>query len=591
MEYRFDLRSEIPVRACVVRDGPDDNVLVLLMHHIAGDGASMAPLTRDLVMACATRAEGREPAWEPLPVQYADYTLWQRRLLGDVSDPGSVVSKQLAYWREELEGVPQPLALPTDRPRPARASYQGETIGFVVGAELADAVERLAREHGATAPIVFQAALAVLLSRLGAGDDVAIGSPIAGRTDQDLDDLIGFFVNNWVLRADLYGHKSFAQVVDEVRDKALGAYANQDLPFERLVELLNPERSSAYHPLFQVMFVWHKDIWPELTSPGLTFEPYMNLDEGIPVAKFDLTVTLTEAGGENGEIRGYLEYATDLFDRATVERLAVRFVRVLEQVLATPDVAVTAVDVLDPAERRQVLVDWNDTAREAAPLTLPQAFAAQAARTPGAPAVVGADATLTYAELDARSDRLAASLAHWGAGPEMLVALAIPQSADMIVALLAALKAGAGYLPLDLDYPSERIEFIFADAKPVLVLATAESVPQVPGTDIPVRTIEEALATEVPAADLTGPRTTAGLAYVMYTSGSTGMPKGVAVTHADVVALAHGPSVRRAGTRARPLVAGVRRHHVRDLGAAAVRWLRGRGPARETSTRSCSASW
>ncbi|WP_210748772.1 non-ribosomal peptide synthetase, partial [Actinomadura latina] len=538
LAYRFDLRAEIPVRARVLQDGPDENVLVLLMHHIAGDGASMAPLTRDLVAAYAARAEGREPDWPPLPVQYADYTLWQRRLLGEVSDPGSLASTQLEHWRRELEGVPQPLALPTDRPRPARPSYRGGTVEFAIGAELAGGVAELARERGATAPIVLQSALAVLLSRLGAGDDVAIGSPIAGRTDQDLDDLVGFFVNDWVLRADLSGHKSFEQVVDAVRDKALAAYGNQDLPFERLVELLNPERSTAYHPLFQVMFVWHKDIWPELSAPGLTFEPHMNMAEGNQVAKFDLTVTLTEAGGESGAIRGYLEYAVDLFDRCTAERFAARFVRVLEQALAAPGAAVTAIEVLDPAERRQVLVEWNATAHGAVPRTVPEVFAEQAARTPEAAAVVCADTTLTYAELDARSGRLAARLAGWGAGPETLVALAVPRSADMVVAVLAVLKAGAGYLPLEVDHPRERIEFVLADAGPVLVLAAAESVPALPATGVPVRTIEDAETATVADTGPAGPCSPSGLAYVMYTSGSTGVPKGVAVTHADVVALA-----------------------------------------------------
>ncbi|WP_371476527.1 amino acid adenylation domain-containing protein [Kitasatospora sp. NBC_00315] len=536
LAYCFDLRAEIPIRGRLLRDGTEVGVLVLVLHHIAGDGASMAPLARDLLAAYAARAAGRAPEFTPLPVQYADYTLWQRALLGDENDPESPAAVQLDHWQRELEGVPQPLALPTDRPRPVRASHRGATVGFAVAAELAAAVRRLAREHGATTPIVLQSALVVLLSRLGAGEDVAIGSPIAGRTDQDLDALVGFFVNNWVLRADLSGHTSFAALVDDVRDRALAAYAHQDLPFERLVELLNPERSSSYQPLFQVVFVWNEGLFPRMELPGLTLTPHMDMTEGARTAKFDLTLTLSEADGESG-FEGFLEYALDLFDRSTAEQLAARFVRVLEQVTATPEAAVAGVEVLDPAERRRVLTDWNDTARDTQTVPVPELFAAQVARTPDAPAVTCGDTTLSYAELDARSDRLAAALTAWGAGPETLVGIAARRSAELLVAQLAVLKAGAGYLPLDVEYPRERLEFVLADARPVLVLATEDAAALVPQAGVPVRTLQEAEATDS-AAKPAGPVAVSNLAYVMYTSGSTGTPKGVAVTHADIVALA-----------------------------------------------------
>ncbi|MGW0860521.1 non-ribosomal peptide synthetase, partial [Streptomyces sp. NPDC002690] len=409
-------------------------------------------------------------------------------------------------------------------------------------AELAAAVRRLARQHGATTPIVLQAALAVLLSRLGAGEDVTIGSPIAGRTDQDLGPLVGFFVNNWVLRADLSGRTSFAELVDQVRDRALAAYAHQDLPFERLVELLNPERSTAYQPLFQVVFVWNEGLFPSLELPGLTLTPHQDMTEGARIAKFDLTLTLSEADGGSG-FEGYLEYALDLFDRTTAEQLAARFVRVLRQVTATPGAAVAGVEVLEAAERQRVLTEWNDTARGTQAVPVPELFAEQVARTPDAPAVTCGDTTLSYAELDTRSDRIAAALTAWGAGPETLVGLAAPRSAELLVAQLAVLKAGAGYLPLDVDYPRERLEFVLADARPVLVLATGDAAALLPLTGVPVRTLEQAEQAEqagpagvppVPAC----PVAASNLAYVMYTSGSTGLPKGVAVTHADIVALA-----------------------------------------------------
>ncbi|MEV4341497.1 condensation domain-containing protein, partial [Streptomyces sp. NPDC049590] len=330
--HRFDLSAEAPVRAELLRCGAEEHVLALTLHHSAADGESMGPLVRDLSTAYAARLAGREPAWDELPVQYADYTLWQREVLGDENDPESELSAQLAYWTQELAGAPQPLNLPADRPRPPVPTHDGGLVEF--GIEPADwaAVQELARAHDASAPMVLQAVLAVLLGRLGCGEDISIGSPIAGRTDEELADLIGFFVNTWVLRVDLSGNPTFREVLGRVRSKALAAYDHQDAPFDLLVEALNPERSSAYHPLFQVMFAWQDTSRIPFELPGVRAEL-----EPVPThtAKFDLDFSFGLDASGHG-LSATLEYATDLFDRGSVEALVGRFVRVLRQVVADP---------------------------------------------------------------------------------------------------------------------------------------------------------------------------------------------------------------------------------------------------------------
>ena len=537
--YEFALESEIPIRVSLLGCGPDEYVLVMLMHHIAGDGASMVPLAGDLTVAYAARAEGQEPAWEPLPVQYADYTLWQQRLLGDASDPGSLVSAQLRYWREELAGAPQPLTLPTDRPRPARPSYRGDTVEFLIAPELATGAEALARRHGATVPMVLQAAYAVMLSRLGAGEDVTMGSPIANRTDEDLGGLIGYFANNWVLRVDLSGDRSFEQLVDQVRDKALAAYDNQDVPFERLVELLNPERSTAYHPLFQVAFVWNKDVLPTVTSSDLevSVEPTPN-----ETSKFDLTLRLIEDEATGGPaLHGSVEYAMDLFDRDTIERLAARFVRVLEQVLADPGVSVRTVGVLSADELSMVAGgEWNDTAVQVPETVLPEVFETVAAASPDAIAVVAGSESLTYGELDARANALAFELISRGAGPDVVVAVATGRTVDLVVGLLAVCKAGGTYLPIDPRYPGPRMEYVLNDARPLVIVTDHETDRALPAVDVPRMYLED----ERPAADRApsdtdriGRLLPEHLAYVIYTSGSTGEPKGVGVSLHSVTSL------------------------------------------------------
>ncbi|AXK36802.1 hypothetical protein DVA86_33920 [Streptomyces armeniacus] len=351
--YTFDLSAEIPVRTTLFRHAPDQYVLLLLVHHIASDGESMAPLARDLAAAYTARHEGTEPGWPELPVQYTDYTLWQRELLGDENDPDSVLSEQVRYWREELAGVPQPLRLPTDRPRPPAASHRGGVVRFPIDPELLAAVEELARDREVTVPMVMQAALGVLLHHLGGGDDIAIGSTIAGRTDDELAELVGFFVNTWVLRADLSATPTFDQVLTQVQRKALAAYDSQDAPFERLVELLNPERSTAYHPLFQTMFTWENEAWLDLELPGVTGR----LEAvSTPTAKFDLEFNYFKDPDRPGMLC-YLEYATDLFDHATAEAIGARYLRLLDAVVTEPGRPVALADLLDAGERERVLVE------------------------------------------------------------------------------------------------------------------------------------------------------------------------------------------------------------------------------------------
>ncbi|MEV5470214.1 amino acid adenylation domain-containing protein [Streptomyces griseoincarnatus] len=508
----FDLGTDLPLRTTVVQVAPQEHVLVFSFHHIAADGASMAPFLRDLMSAYAARHQGNAPQWEPLAVQYKDYTLWQQQLLGDEDDPESVVAQQLAYWRKELAAIPQPLQLPLDRPRPSAASHRGGEVPFELAPELVSRLQKLAVDHGATGPMVAQAALAVLLNKLGAGEDLPIGSPIEGRADEQLDDLIGFFVNTWVLRADLSKNPSFADLLEQVRDKALAAYDNQDIPFERLVEVLNPERSTAYQALFQTVLGW-QFVWPDLEMPDLQVTP---LPAVTGTAKFDLFFNVVPKA--SGGAHGLLEYATDLFDHTTAVSVVDRFVRVLEQVLEDPTVPVGAVDVLAPDERDLLVRRLNDTVRPVAADTLPGAFEAQVERAPDRLALIGEKESLTYGELNRRANRLAHWLVEQGAGPERLVAVRIPRSVDLIVAVHAALKAGAAYLPVGTELPEDRVRHLLDDAKPLLVLD--EELPDVSG--YPETNPERELSPD-------------NTAYVIYTSGSTGAPKGVQVEHRAVM--------------------------------------------------------
>ncbi|MCL7424758.1 amino acid adenylation domain-containing protein [Streptomyces sp. YS415] len=534
VRYPFDVAVEPPLRAELFALGPAEHVLVIAIHHIAADGWSLTPLARDLATAYTARSQGRTPDWAPLPVRYTDYALWQRRLL---SEPDGVLASQLDHWRETLAGLPEELTLPYDRPRPAVASHSGARVRLTIDPELHTALTELARRSGASLFMVLHAGLAALLTKLGAGTDVPVGSVIAGRNDEALDDLVGFFVNTLVLRTDTSGDPAFTRLLERVRRSALAAYAHQDTPFEQVVEALAPPRSPARHPLFQVALSLDADEGAVLRLPGLEASP---LAVPTETAKFDLDIGVYEKRSAQGACLGLhatLDYATDLFDHATVEDLAARWVRLLQAVVRDPDRPLSHLDVLSATERRHLL---HDPGRPAvATGTIPELFHARVRAAPDAVAVVAEDVTSTYGELNARANRLAHALTARGVGPEDVVAVALPRSHDLVVALLAVLKAGAAYLPLDPEYPPPRLTAMVADAKPVLLLTdTATAVaPGTPTLLLGTPETEQALK-GLPDSDPVTRLSPGHPAYVIYTSGSTGAPKGVVARHASVANLA-----------------------------------------------------
>ncbi|NDV10978.1 AMP-binding protein, partial [Rhodococcus sp. IEGM 248] len=529
----FDLSADIPLRAGLFREAPDRHVLVLVVHHIAADGWSMTPLAADVMVAYAARAAGHAPTWAPLPVQYADYTLWQRELLGSEDDPNSLSATQIAHWQAALTGVPQLIELPTDRTRPAEMSHRGERVEFTIPADVHGRLVDLAQSTGTTPFMVTHAALAVLLRRLGAGSDIVIGSPVAGRGEEALDHLVGMFVNTLVLRTIVDPGDTFGDVLARTRDADLAAFQHGDVPFERLVEVLGPARSSAHHPLFQVMLTFQNTANTRVELDGLEVEA---AEIDVHVAKFDLQLTVVEQFDSAGAPAGLavqLSYATDLFDEDTAVSIGERFGRLLDVVVDNPPIVVGDIDLLD-VDERSALTAANATHHPVPADTLVSLFAAQAAATPDAVALVFEDRWLTYAEFDQRTDRLARYLIRSGVGPESVVAVGMRRSIDLLVAIYAIVKAGAAYLPIDPDHPAERTAYVLDTAQPVCVL-TRSADDTTFTTAAPVVNTDTLDLPDEDSAPISTALTADNTAYVIFTSGSTGRPKGVAVTHGAIV--------------------------------------------------------
>ncbi|MCP2280444.1 amino acid adenylation domain-containing protein [Nocardia amikacinitolerans] len=535
----FDVTAEVPVRATLLRSGREF-VLAMVVHHIAGDGFSGGPLTRDLAAAYVARAIGRAPAWTPLPVQYADYALWQRALLGSEDQPGSMAAEQIAYWREALAGLPDQLELPRDRPRPAVQSFAGGTVPLRIEPATHAALAELARANNATLFMVVHTALAVLLARLSGTDDIAIGTPVAGRGEAVLDDLIGMFVNTLVFRTRVDPDSSFTELLARQRDTDLQAFAHADIPFERLVEVLNPARSTARHPLFQVGLSFQNLADARIELPRLTVAAW---ETDRQLSQFDLHVIVADsydADGAPAGIGGVFTYAADLFDESTVRGFVDRFVRVLDAVAADAAVPVGAIDLLAPEENARILTTWNDTAHQVdTRAMLVSLLDATVAATPESVALVAGDGGRTsYAELDARVNRLARYLISLGVGPESRVALALRRSVDLVVAMYAVSKAGGAYVPVDPDQPAQRSEYILETAAPVCVLTDADAdfttsaAPVVRLDRLDLSAVDSSVLTDL---DRRAPLRAEHTAYVIFTSGSTGRPKGVAVTHGAIV--------------------------------------------------------
>ena len=517
----FDLVTEALVRATLVVLSETEHILLMCMHHIVFDGWSMSVFVQELAILYNAYSQGQPSPLRPLPIQYVDFALWQRQWL-----QGEVLQSQLSYWEQQLKDAPALLSLPTDRPRPAVQTYNGTLKKFALSLELSSKLAKLSQEQGVTLFMTLLAAFDTLLYRYTDTEDILVGSPIANRDRSEIEELIGFFVNTLVLRTDLAGNPSFCELLSRVRKVALSAYAHQNLPFEMLVEALQPKRDLSYTPLFQVMFALQNASTSEVELTGLTVTRL--LPEGA-TARFDLSLLMQNTA--TGLV-GFWEYNTDLFDASTIERITGHFLTLLEGIIANPEQQISQLPLLTAVEQQQLLVEWNDTQADyPSDKCINQLFEEQVQRTPDAIAVVFEDQQLTYQQLNCRANQLSHYLKSLGVGADVLVGICVERSIEMVVGLLGILKAGGAYVPLDPNYPQERLAFMLEDAQISVLLTQQSLVDRLPEHQAKLVCLDTdaRLFSQSSQENLISGVQVNNLAYVIYTSGSTGQPKGVAL--------------------------------------------------------------